>query len=260
MTSKTLLLIAISAPQPPRLCGGSDRSLTAAAGRGLIHSCAILELVCIAFRDGKRHLLLKADLVSVNESPFSSVLHHVNWCPPAAACACRDTSGWSRVRTGGPLAFLPPAKNVWLVWFHNLFLDGALLPFVFMTLLPLTVCFTGRQQKIFKQSWRGKQNYGNWPRNVPRDPRATKHITDSMLLLQIEHTGRLNYKPHVKCTYSSRIVFECIPLPAMTRLEKNRNTYLFSYSNSKREWCYDIIHLEKRVSFIYYFLYIYSAF
>lgn len=93
-----------------------------------------------------------------------------------------------------------------------------------MPLLSLTVCFTGRQQKIFKQSWMGKQNYGNWPHNVPRDLRATKHITDSMLLLRIEHTGRLNYKPHVKCTYSSRIVFECIPLPAMTRLEKNRNT------------------------------------
>lgn len=68
-----------------------------------------------------------------------------------------------------------------------------------MPLQSLTECFTGRQHKIFKQSWKGKQNCATWPYNIPRDTRATKHITDSTLsLLSEEHTSRLNYQPHVK--------------------------------------------------------------
>lgn len=66
LTSETLLLIAISALRPHELCEGSEHSLPAAVGCYLIHYYAVLELVCIVFREGKRHLLLKADLVCIN--------------------------------------------------------------------------------------------------------------------------------------------------------------------------------------------------
>ena len=104
----------------------------------------------------------------------------------------------------------------WLA-FNNLFPYEVLLPFIVMPLQSLTECFTGRQHKIFKQSWKGKQNCATWPYNVWRDTRAMKHITDSMLsLLSEEHTGRLDYQSPVKYTSGSRIVIERIALPAMT--------------------------------------------
>lgn len=78
LTSETSPLIAISALQPHELCYGLDCSLLTAEGCCLIHYYAILELVCIVFRERKRCFLLKADLDPINSSPFSSMLHHVH--------------------------------------------------------------------------------------------------------------------------------------------------------------------------------------